>query len=71
MGDLESLTLEGCYCLVYLLGVKDETLRRELCKVQQPTLAAFDVILEAHALVEASDKLQPKAQVNCASTQQR
>ena len=61
-GDLESLTLEGCYCLVYMLGVKDETLKRELCKVQPPTLAAFDNLLEAHALVEASEKLRPRAQ---------
>ena len=60
-GDLESLTLEGCYCLVYLLGVKDDTLRRELCKVAVPTLAEFDNILEAHALVEASEKLRSKS----------
>ena len=56
-GDLESLTLEGCYCLVYQLGVKDDTLRR----VSNPTLAEFDTILEAHTLVEASEKLLAKS----------
>ena len=67
-GDLENLTLEGCYCLMYQLGVKDEVLRRELCKVQQPNLAEFDAILEAHALMEASEKLRNKtAQANRAS----
>ena len=54
-----------------MLGVKDETLRRELCKVQPPTLAAFDNLLEAHALVEASEKLRPKAQANRAAATQR
>ena len=43
-GDLENLSLEGCYCLMYQLGVKDEILRRELCKMQQPNLAEFDSI---------------------------
>ena len=71
-GDLESLTLEGCYCLVYQLGVKDDTLRRELCKVSTPTLAEFDTILEAHALMEASEKLRPKsAHANRASGPQK
>ena len=71
-GDLENLTLEGCYCLVYQLGVKDDTLRRELCKVSQPTLAEFDTILEAHALVEASEKLRAKsAHANGASGNQK
>ena len=71
-GDLESLTLEGCYCLVYQLGVKDDTLRRELCKVSVPTLAEFDTILEAHALVEASEKLRAKsAHANRASGPQK
>ena len=67
-GDLENLTLEGCYCLMYQLGVKDEILRRELCKVQRPNLAEFDAILEAHALMEASEKLRAKTvQANRAS----
>ena len=67
-GDLENLTLEGCYCLMYPLGVKDEVLRRELCKVQQPNLADFDAILEVHPLMEASEKLRNKtAQANRAT----
>ena len=69
-GDLENLSLEGCYCLMYQLGVKDEVLRRELCKVRQPNLAEFDAILEAHALMEASEKLRGKtAQSNRAAGQ--
>ena len=67
-GDLENLNLEGCYCLMYQLGVKDKVLRRELCKVQRPNLAEFDAILEAHALMEASEKLRAKTvQANRAS----
>ena len=53
-GDLESMTVEGAYCLMYQLGVRDDILRRELCKVKEPTLAVFDTILEAHTLMEAS-----------------
>ena len=69
-GDLENLSLEGCYCLMYQLGVQDEVLRRELCKVRQPNLAEFDAILEAHALMEASEKLRSKtAQSNRAAGQ--
>ena len=64
-GHLKNLTLEGCYCFMYKLGVKDEVLCRELCKVQQPNLANFDAILEAQALMEASEKLRNKmAQAN-------
>ena len=55
---------------MYQLGVKDEVLRRELCKVRQPNLAEFDAILEAHALMEASERLRGKtAQSNRAAGQ--
>ena len=60
-GDLESMTVEGAFCLMYQLGVRDDTLRRELCKVKNPTLAIFDPILEAHALMEASEKQRQKS----------
>ena len=50
------MTVEGAYCLMYQLGVRDDILRRELCKVKEPTLAVFNTILEAHALMEASEK---------------
>ena len=63
--DLESMSVEGCYCLMYQLGVRDETLRRELGKIKTPTLAEFDTLLEAHALMEASEKQRVKtAQAN-------
>ena len=54
-GDLENMTVEGAYCLMYILGAKDDMLRRELCRVTNPTLAEFDSIVEAHAQIEASD----------------
>ena len=60
-GDLESMTVEGAYCLMHQLGVRDDTLRRELCMVKNPTLAVFDTILEAHALMEASEKQRQKS----------
>ena len=63
--DLESMSVEGCYCLMYQLGVRDETLRRELGKIKTSTLAEFDTLLEAHALMEASEKQRVKtAQAN-------
>ena len=55
------MTVEGAYCLKYQLGVRDDILRRELCKVKEPTLAEFDSILEAHALMEASEKQRNKS----------
>ena len=54
-GDLENFTVEGAYCLMYILGARDDLLRRELCRVTVPTLAEFDRIVEAHAQIEASD----------------
>ena len=54
-GDLENLTVEGAYCLMYILGARDDLLRRELCRVTNPTLAVFDSIVEAHAQIKASD----------------
>ena len=71
-GDLESLSVEGCFCLMHQLGVQDETLRRELCKIKNPLLAEFDTLLEAHALMEASEKHRNKnAQVNMTKGPQR
>ena len=55
------MTVEGAYCLMYQLGVRDDILRRELCKVKEPTLAVFDTILEAHPLMEASEKQRNKS----------
>ena len=46
---------------MYQLGVRDDILRCELCKVKEPTLAEFDSILEAHALMEASEKQRNKS----------
>ena len=60
-GDLESMTIEGAYYLMYQLGVRDDILRRELCKVKEPTFAEFDTILEDHALMEASEKQRNKS----------
>ena len=54
------MTVEGCYCLMYQLGDRDKTLRRELCKGKNPILAEFDTLLEAHALIEASEKQRNK-----------
>ena len=71
-GDLESLSVEGCFCLMYQLGVQDETLRRELCKIKNPLLAEFDTLLEAHPLIEASEKQRNKtAQANMTIRPQR
>ena len=66
------MTVEGAYCLMYQLGVRDDIVRRELCKVKEPTLAVFDNILEAHALMEASEKQRNKsAHANRLSTPQK
>ena len=66
------MTVEGAFCLMYQLGVRDDILRRELCKVKDPTLAVFDPILEAHALMEASEKQRNKsAHANRLSTSQK
>ena len=57
---------------MYQLGVQDETLRRELCKIKNPSLAEFDTLLEAHALLEASEKQRNKtAQANMTKGPQR
>ena len=57
---------------MYQLGVRDDILRRELCKVKEPTLAVFDNILEAHALMEASEKqINKSTHANRLSTPQK
>ena len=56
----------------YQLGVRDETLRRELCKIKNPSLAEFDTLLEAHTLMEASEKQRNKTvQANMTEGPQR
>ena len=66
------MTVEGAYCLMDQLGVRDDILRRELCKVKEPTLAVFDNILEAHAFMEASEKQRKKSShANRLSTPQK
>ena len=66
------MTVEGAYCLMYQLGVRDDILWRELCKLKEPPLAVFDNILEAHALMEASEKQRNMfAHANRLSTPQK
>ena len=46
--DIEGMNLEDALCLTQLSGIRDTRLREKLSELEQPTLPAFGVLIEAH-----------------------
>ena len=47
-GDLAGMTVEDAICLVYVLGVKDDTLRDKLSEVQDPNIAKLTLVMQSY-----------------------
>ena len=48
--DIAALTLQDSLCLVILTGCKDARLREKMSELEEPTIAAFNKLIDAHML---------------------
>ena len=46
--DIEGMNLEDALCLTLLSGLRDARLREKLSELEQPTLPAFGVLIDAY-----------------------
>ena len=60
--DIEGMYLEDALCLTLLSGLRDARLREKLSKLEQPTLPAFGVLIDAYLHSKATSG--PSAAVN-------
>ena len=58
--DIAALTLQDALCLVILTGCKDACQREKMSKLEEPTIAAFKTLIDAH--------MHSKATANAASS---
>ena len=46
--DIQGMNLEDALCLVTISGLKNSRLREKLSKLENPTMPAFSVLIDAH-----------------------
>ena len=51
--DIENMKFEDCVCLMYMIGLRDNTLREKLAE-GEPILARFNLVLEAYVQAKLS-----------------
>ena len=47
-GDIAGMSVEDAICLVYVIGVKDDTLRDKLSEVPDPNIEKFTAIMKSY-----------------------
>ena len=47
-GDIAGMSVEDAICLVYMIGVKDDTLRDKLSEVPDPDIEKFTAIMKSY-----------------------
>ena len=47
-GDIAGMSVEDGICLVYVIGVKDDTLRDKLSEVPEPNIENFTAIMKSY-----------------------
>ena len=47
-GDIAGMSVEDAVCLVYIIGVKDGTLRDKLSEVPEPNIERFTAIMKSY-----------------------
>ena len=52
--DIQGMSLEDALCLVTISGLKDSRLREKLSKLENPTMPAFSVLIDAHMHAKAT-----------------
>ena len=52
--DIQGMNLEDALCLVTISGLKDSRLREKLSKLENPTMPAFSVLIDAHMHAKAT-----------------
>ena len=52
--DIAGMTLQDAMCLVILTGCKDTRLKEKMSKLETPTMAAFNILIDAHMHAKAT-----------------
>ena len=61
--DIEGMNFKDALCLTLLSGLRDACLREKLNELEQPTLPAFGLLIDAYLHSKASSG--PSAAANC------
>ena len=51
--DIAGMTLQDAMCLVILTGCKDTRLKEKMSELETPTMAAFNILIDAHMHAKA------------------
>ena len=62
--DIAALTLPDALCLVILTGCKDARLREKMSELEEPTIAAFNTLIDAHIHSKATANAASSARTN-------
>ena len=62
--DIATLTLQDSLCLVILTGCKDARLREKMSELEEPTIAAFNTLIDAHIHSKATANAESSARTN-------
>ena len=62
--DIAALTLQGSLCLVILTGCKDARLREKMSELEEPTIAPFNTLIDAHMHSKATANAASSARTN-------
>ena len=52
--DIQGMNLEDALCLVTITGLKNSRLREKLSELENPTMPAFSVLIDAHMHAKAT-----------------
>ena len=52
--DIAGMTLQDAMCLVILTGCKDARLKEKMSELETPTMAAFNILIDAHMHAKAT-----------------
>ena len=52
--DIAGMTLQDAICLVILTGCKDTRLKEKMSELETPTMAAFNILIDAHMHAKAT-----------------
>ena len=62
--DIAALMLQDALCLVILTGCKDACLREKMSELEEPTIAAFNTLIDAHMHSKATANAVSSARTN-------
>ena len=68
--DIAGMTLQDAMCLIILTGCKDTRLKEKMSELETPTMAAFNILIDAHMHAKATSA-KPASSCGAQANQQK